>query len=365
MPLARIITDVADDSLELTMQLRARGFQVETIAPNEIPRTPADLEVRVEECGREDVLNRAQIGDVDDVWVFVAPGALDDSVRPMRPIAWPPRVSVAPVIRAPKIVKPEPLPGVKREPATIRALPVDGFDEDLILAELEDLRIEAAAVASQRPSPPAKTETEQKAVLLNPTQSKADSVVAGPALVPSNGKPDQNASPLVAVATAAVPVIPIAPEPAQWVIAPTAVAARRVRPIRRWNLRPWKIAAISAATVFVSWFLVGGLRPEAAPTGGQSTVSLSPAAASLPRAPQDPVMASRDKRQPEAKARMVTPSDRGRAPQIAHTSPHPFSHARGDGVIAEDTVIFYDRKPSGTRAKAQTPPIVKRYSDQN
>jgi len=55
MPLARIITDSADDSLELTLQLRSRGFQVETVAPGEVPTTPADLEVRLEECNPEDV----------------------------------------------------------------------------------------------------------------------------------------------------------------------------------------------------------------------------------------------------------------------------------------------------------------------
>src|ERR1700746_4087192 len=87
MPLARIITDSVDESLELTMQLRSRGFQVETVAPGDVPSTPADLEVRLEECNSEDVLTRtAQVSEADDLWVFVAPGALDDSVRPVRTI---------------------------------------------------------------------------------------------------------------------------------------------------------------------------------------------------------------------------------------------------------------------------------------
>ena len=59
MPLARIITDSVDDSLELSIQLRARGFQVETVAPGEVPNTLADLEVRLEECSPEDVMTRA------------------------------------------------------------------------------------------------------------------------------------------------------------------------------------------------------------------------------------------------------------------------------------------------------------------
>ena len=99
MPLARIITDSVDESLELTMQLRSRGFQVETCAPGDVPSTPADLEVRLEECNSEDVLIRtAQASDADDLWVFVAPGALDDSVRPIRTL---------PLASAPMTPRPE------------------------------------------------------------------------------------------------------------------------------------------------------------------------------------------------------------------------------------------------------------------
>src|SRR5580704_2881659 len=92
MPLARIITDSADDSLELSMQLRARGFRVETVPPGEIPSTPADLEVRLEECASEDVVSRAATKDSEDLWVFVAPGALDESMRPMRVIPLYPQI---------------------------------------------------------------------------------------------------------------------------------------------------------------------------------------------------------------------------------------------------------------------------------
>ena len=85
MPLARIITEVADDCLELTMQLRARGFQVETVAPGVVSSTPADLEVRLEECAPEDVVSHmAQNSAGDDLWVFVAPGALDSNSVPIR-----------------------------------------------------------------------------------------------------------------------------------------------------------------------------------------------------------------------------------------------------------------------------------------
>src|SRR5215469_4132119 len=87
MPLARIITDVADDCLELAMQLRARGYQVETVSPGAIPSAPADLEVRLEECASEDVVIQASNGiSAEDLWVYVAPGALDSHVLPIRTI---------------------------------------------------------------------------------------------------------------------------------------------------------------------------------------------------------------------------------------------------------------------------------------
>src|SRR5579864_6513201 len=100
MPLARIITDSVDDSLELTMQLRARGFLVETVSPDQIPSTPADLEVRLEECSPEDVFfNAAAATENEDLWVFVAPGALDDRARPIRTIPLLPHAFDVPIPR--------------------------------------------------------------------------------------------------------------------------------------------------------------------------------------------------------------------------------------------------------------------------
>src|ERR1700739_2463715 len=98
MPLARIITESVDDSLELTMQLRARGFLVETVSPDQIPDAPADLEVRLEECSPEDVLSKAaQVTESEDLWVFVAPGALDERARPIRTIPLLPHAFDVPI----------------------------------------------------------------------------------------------------------------------------------------------------------------------------------------------------------------------------------------------------------------------------
>ena len=85
MPLARIITDDPEAALELAIQLRSRGFQVETVAHGQIPATPADLEVELDLCNANSVLSRVMSfsGDADS-YVFVAPGSLDQSV-PQQP----------------------------------------------------------------------------------------------------------------------------------------------------------------------------------------------------------------------------------------------------------------------------------------
>src|SRR5262249_5299579 len=138
MPLARIITDSVDESLELTMQLRSRGFQVETCPPGEVPITPADLEVRLEECNSEDVLMRtAQLSDADDLWVFVAPGALDDSVRPIRTI---------PLVSAPITPGPEPKVAAKPAPRFVPAfVPHIAAEDDPIMLELSGLSTPSGA----------------------------------------------------------------------------------------------------------------------------------------------------------------------------------------------------------------------------
>jgi hypothetical protein len=57
--------------------LRARGYTVEVVAPESVPDTPADLELRVERCAFEEALQRAQEfarTEEDDAMVLVAPG---------------------------------------------------------------------------------------------------------------------------------------------------------------------------------------------------------------------------------------------------------------------------------------------------
>src|SRR5262249_4989302 len=125
-----IITRAVEDSLELTMQLRARGFQVETVAPDRVPPTLADLEVNLEECDSDQVVTRAAVANHnEDLWVFVAPGALDERARPMRVISLVPQNGKA----VPGAVEPSRL----RRPAPAVVLPFSSPEDDPILSDIE------------------------------------------------------------------------------------------------------------------------------------------------------------------------------------------------------------------------------------
>jgi hypothetical protein len=84
MPLARIITRVQQDADELANDLRGRGFKIEIVSPENVPTHPVDLEVSLEECATEDALDEAENApQPQDVCVFIAPGALVETARPV------------------------------------------------------------------------------------------------------------------------------------------------------------------------------------------------------------------------------------------------------------------------------------------
>jgi hypothetical protein len=375
MPLARIITDVADDSLELTMQLRARGFQVETVAPGAVPDTPADLEVRLEECGPEDVLAEAQTADADDLWVFVAPGALDESSRPIRAIPLVPRVPAAKIA-------PVAFPKPETELPTIPpALSIDPLDEDLILAELREFPIPAAPARSAQPDASRDVETISMIAATREALSAAAEVVMRPAAVRSEDAGSESSENKDAPAVprvepppkkAQIPVIPIAPEPvASFVVAPAPVVARKPRSTRRLDPLPWSLALMSAALVVLAWSLVGTVRPDV-PTA-QTGASLLQANSPLMRpatfgATQPQPHPTNQLQAPASRSRMLAATTGPQVRQPARKSPkakRPVPHSHGDGLIADDTVVFYDRKPGPPRANPRPEPGVKLYSDRN
>jgi hypothetical protein len=95
MPLARIVTWLAEDTDALAKDLRARGFEVVTKSPDEISSEPADLEITVEECASEAALTSASgIARERNKCVFIAPGAITENLRP---------VSAIPLTREPEL----------------------------------------------------------------------------------------------------------------------------------------------------------------------------------------------------------------------------------------------------------------------
>jgi hypothetical protein len=388
MPLARIITDVADDCLELTMQLRARGFQVETVPPGLIPSTPADLEVRLEECAPEDVLNQAaQSSPADDLWVYIAPGALDENAKPVRTIP----LAVHPIATrlAPSVnVSTAPKQGAGEHPVVFGSLAIDADEEDLILAELREFRlpnpspnpvsqtsgvpdhspaIEKARIPSRLPN----AEVEPSKAIKVPeriavrgsggvrgTEGKLARLRVAPSL------------PVRALKQTSATDLPIAPVPVPKVVFLSSAATRRRAQVRHWNLHPLKVACGVVALTISGWLLVGSLRPETTPSSALPRTILQ---AGTPRAsgpeprPAAPtqIANTRVKSGAYTAVHSHTPPSPPQVEHVAKVTSKPRAHRAAEDLIARDTVIFYDHKHDSQRPKVQPEPGVKRYSDQN
>src|SRR5262249_19920269 len=88
MPLARIVTGFSEEASTLAAELRARGFQVQTVSSGETSSEPADLEISLEECTLDEALAKAALGpESEDVSVFIAPGAIIERARPIEVIS--------------------------------------------------------------------------------------------------------------------------------------------------------------------------------------------------------------------------------------------------------------------------------------
>lgn len=441
MPLARIITEVADDCLELTMQLRARGFQVETVPPGVMPSTPADLEVRLEECAPEDVVSHmAQTAaSGDDLWVFVAPGALDSNALPIRsgPISIEsaiPRMvlrkaevgprdlsheaeriaAISPVPMSTQELKPAIL-GKAEVPAVVGSLAIDAQEEDLILAELREFPVLSSAsrpVASvpiagvTDVSAPGEFQSIEKAGVLTRlvarvAEAKVAEAKLAEAAVSEDAKKveEKHANETVEVkeavaresvkenivtpkwllqapekiASPANVIIPIAPEPVRaTIVLPVTKAVQKAKAPHAWNLQKLKVACSVAALAISAWFLIGTARlgEKTAVTRPKTTqrVSEPSTAGSSAQRAQAQVKSSPDAQEATAVPRPAaiskpTAVSSAPGPAIARSKIRP-RHLSDDGMIAQDTVIFYDRKQPSPRANVTQPePGVKRYSE--
>lgn len=373
MPLARIITDSADDSLELSMQLRARGFRVETVPPGEVPSTPADLEVRLEECASDDVVSRAAAKGSEDLWVFVAPGALDESMRPMRVIPLYPQIEP----RVPRLVVPRAV--------ALTQVRSHQPEDDPILLELEQPKprlVEPINTAALLKTNEAKA-TDAAPPLQKPAVVAAGSPVPAKAKVPPKivALPKRNESPNGNGTKKAAEQwqIPDVPERAKILV--PGLEAKPSVPVQKTAYRIalrigpgfWRTASATGALAVLTCLLVimVGLQPPApaaasrADKTAQSAVLTAPARGT---ASTGGVSATKKNSAPAARTAIAGGTlsgpasvEKKGAPSTAKLQHHS---APDEGIIAQDTVVFYDRHTMPSAVK-RLPPPVKRYSDTN
>jgi hypothetical protein len=404
MPLARIITDSVDDSLELTMQLRARGFLVETVSPDQIPSTPADLEVRLEECSPEDVLSKAaEVTENEDLWVFVAPGALDERARPIRTVPLLPHAFDVPIRRM--------IP-----PKFETSWPVEAMGENRpspVVAPLTGTNVQMPAEIPLAPGNGG-GKSEIAADLKKESATVPPVIVPG---VPAKATPDIQPKVKVVVLPklSEAPQIPEVAERAgpNRGLAPQATS-RRVRlrgPYKisfQTGARFWKRIVVSSALAVVAGLLVAvvALRPHLSqsakpatsagppavgagvnptkPPSSSATVKSStapvgaPAQVAAPAVPPAagratpqvagssvPQMAAKPVAESAAAAAAKSPRDIQSAPAkpaAARPAPNnpnkaqPVRRHTGSSeadIVAEDTVVFYDRKPASSGKSPQ------------
>lgn len=358
MPLARIITRAVEDSLELTMQLRARGFQVETVGPDQIPPTPADLEVNLEECDSGQVVTRAAVANPgEDLWVFVAPGALDERARPMRVISLYPQIEQDVFPKSTKVAPATvlPFPAPEDDPILL------DLESDLILAE--SARFEAAAadrtLETASPSLP-NNGAAQAGLLPRATSAKATSVTIA--------KREEHRDEFH------IPQVPERPV-VRLNAGPVAVPRKRRDSGFRVNFkvgpRFWRTLWASSALAMLVGVLgvILGMRASSpvpfVPTAtGQSQL---PLAVESVRPAQNPKAAPKPPSPPQhshssfvltqAATRPAVPQTQKRVPRARP------SHV--DDIVAEDTVVFYNRSHGRPVSKSPPPAQYRKYTDLN
>ena len=407
MPLARIITTSADDSLELSMQLRSRGYRVETVPPGQVPNAPADLEVCLEECAPEEVLTKAAVvRESEDLWVFVAPGALDERSRPMRMIPLTPqvveirtpehaaavaaiksRIALAAVEdKVPEVGKTRPVVEVQTPTVAVKEV-VLAPEDDPLLCELEPQTpdvIPSPALAKLEEIPAPASVVLDEASLVAPAEAKRAEVIPLPIEVkvheraravevkaPAAAEPKTKPAPehslervkkLAVVQQAAqVPIAPERVEPKIVLYKPAPPKPQRRGPWKTYKVvfqsgpKLWRTASVTVALLVLAGLVatVLAVRP---PQPKKGTTPIASPAIFLPAA-QASTAATTDT--PAARKPVPAKPDAQRGADTRH---RPVSD---DGLVAEDTVKFYDRKPAPPpRAKLPAPQSgAKRYSD--
>ncbi len=393
MPLARIITKSADDSLELSMQLRSRGFRVETVAPGHVPTGPADLEVCLEECAPEDVITKAAVvKESEDLWIFVAPGALDERSRPMRVVPLVPQVVEfripEPVVAAVAEIKPK----LEVAVVEVKGRPFEEEDDPL-LCELEAQTLTSPAIetspkAEELPSPIAAPSllaaTEQLPVAETPmvkempisaapVEIKSVELKAAAARIPHSLERIKRIA--VTQHASEIPIVPERVEPKLFLYRPAPPKQRIRGPKKSYKVafqsgpKLWRTASVTLALLVLAGLVatVVAVRPPvAAPPKPKPVTSANPGLF-LPSAQASRTDASHQGAPPAASLAGGRKTIAGPAsPSASQSNPAAAPRHRSasdDGRIAEDTVIFYNRKPAQHEAKLPPPSDVKRYSE--
>ena len=401
MPLARIITEHAEESLELAIQLRSRGFEVETVSPGQVPDTPADLEIQLDACGADQILEQVMGASADeDLHIFVAPGALDESI------------SSQPIRLAPPTFKRSPVetPHQFAEVASVASVDAERDQSNLPTA------IPSAAYADlESPEPlagrfdfgPAAIETNRVQLVEgaseSPAEVRSDTSVAGPELGRATMLTVFEASELPQSQAEPTSATPDSRSPK----ADDTIKASSSRPADNLFLRVAILAAALAAAVVV----VGSVWQQRHPAAGtlpsagsqqipfqkaqgqnsvgqksaeqktaeqkppQVSTTSSPASAPVTSATPTPASGTVHAAQtplPATPRAVTTPppaEGKASAPPPQHVSAkkptakkktppaqHHSAHTGDSGLIAKDTVVYYNRKGTtpAPRANANT-----------
>jgi hypothetical protein len=363
------------------MQLRSRGFLVETVGPDFVSDVPADVEVRLEECSPEDVLNKAAVGkESDDLWVFVAPGALDERARPMRTISlMPPVVDEfvsTPILHSATMPQFAAMSNI--------AAPLPHPQDDLILSDLAMRAVQMPVEVPRNNGNGAKSEkaVSSREVLLPPLSTTAADSAAlqgvphrTPAAPAAVGVPRAKvpASPKRAE-IAEIPRVPPRPE-TKFVVPIQPLKVMRSRSYKiAFRVVPgfWRTTSAALALLVLAGLLTAVMivRPIFSTKSRPAGVPAQPALA-IP-APPAQSQSTPTIEKPAVPVRSAPPST---SPSVAQSSSAETSvpsqqsprrrSASDDGIIAEDTVVFYERPGMKPQPKKPSHLESKRYSDLN
>ena len=370
MALARIITRFAQQSQPLAEELRARGFEVQTRSPEEIPSEPADLEIMLEECAPEEALRCATNAIDQDVHVFIAPGAMAETLPPFQVLSRIPE----PIALA----KPEPESIGKRVPSFAQAdpEPADAANDAEAQPELvEEFRGMAFALEPIVPREPAPA-----TIAISDLEMRVEAVEDSAAMTEAD--------------LAEPPA-----EPIRIVRLPQTAVPDRTR-IRRYRVLCkrifssdkvfWRTATVASVAVVAALFLVASVQhlppvpassaqssgdsQQQAPSAktkrnpavslrGKASVTRSPQATQAAAAAVKPAVALNPP-SPNASAMDTSNmAEGGVTPASAPVKSKPRQRSASsseEDVVAEDTVVRYGDRPA---IQPQKQPKVKRLSD--